>query len=114
MKEHLDISTVSIEIYLGLEAREVINGGCLRYLLCFCFSQVWGRKGRKGLLLLLLRKKEVGAQRPRGTDSIANGPIGEPAEIIEITDCIKINAFSTNKLNKMGKKPRAKMSKLER
>ena len=53
VKEYLDISAVSIKIYLGLEAREVVDGGRSQCSLCLRSSQLWGRKGGKGLLLLL-------------------------------------------------------------
>lgn len=53
VKEYLDISAVSIEIYLGLEAKEVVDEGRSQCSLSLCSSQLWGREGRKGLLLLL-------------------------------------------------------------
>lgn len=50
VKEYLDISAVSVEIYLGLEAREVADEGRSQFSLFLCSLHLWGRKG---LLLLL-------------------------------------------------------------
>lgn len=53
VKEYLDISAVSVEIYLGWKAGEVVDEGRSQFSLFLCSSHLWGRKGMKGLLLLL-------------------------------------------------------------
>lgn len=40
VKEYLDISAVSIEMYWGLGPREVVDEGCSQCSLCLCSSQM--------------------------------------------------------------------------